>query len=465
MGHLVRAEHLFTAALVQRLEGHHRQVHVSRKGLPIEERDLRCVIRMEQGRPVHVREEPEAVRDVPTHIRSRVVLSEQQLAQLPVRIAIHLDRNRRDAGPGDLEFFELSQVEAHLVRRPLRDPMGRLHVPVHAGLHQLADACQSVPLRGVEGQVHLGRLRGETVAREPPRRRLDEQPLIERRREPRVPLRRHKPLHDRAESDQITVPGDPDRPRPPGVELRAQPDPQLGAALGAVEGVRATCVAPDGIHGQLGEQPQLDPSEPCAPGRQANGGRRGEVETLGDRGVDPVRLDCEWPTAPLRHRRRVDAIPFTRKLRNDLVVLPPLAPAAEQLDLLLLFGIHDEHQILAALALDVSEEKPVRLSVQERRHERGFLDRARPTVEQTVQCVVQHPSGIAIDDARLEGELALQLGRARIGEDEGGGDDPGIQRGVTEHALQLSPLDDRGGNERDGTLPDENGTDRPPGHR
>ena len=197
------------------------------------------------------------------------------------------------------------------------------------------------------------------------------------------------------------------------------------------------------------------------PRREAHGGRRGKPETLGDRRLDPVGLEFEGVAAPRLCRRAVLQVLPPPELGDDLDLLP-FPAAAQQRDLLLLRGIHDEHQVLAPLALDVRVEERVDVTIQHRGDQRGLHD--APAVHQAVEGIIEDARGPICRAASVKGELPLELSQRGVGEYEGGGRDARIQHRIAEHALQLPAFNSRRRGERYGPVPHEHRSDRAARH-
>src|SRR6266702_7889655 len=123
MCHLLRAEALFVATVAYCLERPHREVHESREGLPVRERDLGRMVPVEQRCTVHAGKERETVRDVGADVRlggtlreelldtgmgraQLIAQREEELVELLVRVAVRVDDDRWDPGIADLELVE-----------------------------------------------------------------------------------------------------------------------------------------------------------------------------------------------------------------------------------------------------------------------------------------------------------------------------------------------------------------------
>src|SRR5205814_10170897 len=110
--------------------------------------------------------------------------------------------------------------------------------------------------------------------------------------------------------------------------------------------------------------------------------------------------------------------------------------------------------------LDVGVERSRRVPVHEGGDERGLQHVL--TVHEVVEGVVENtrcPPGVA---PRVEADLTPQLAQRGVGEDEGGGGDPGVHHRVPENAPHLPPLDLERWCERHRSLPDEDRGDRAP---
>ena len=135
VGHLVRTERLLGAALVDRLERHHREIHQAWEGLAVGEGDLGGVVPLEQRRSEHVCEERQAVRHVTTHVLLGLELPAEQRVELPVRVDVHLHRHGGDPGVGYLELVEFPKIEGRLAGRSLGHPARCPHIALVVSVH------------------------------------------------------------------------------------------------------------------------------------------------------------------------------------------------------------------------------------------------------------------------------------------------------------------------------------------
>src|SRR5690348_7062313 len=155
----------------------------ARKRLTVLVRDFGGVVPLKQRWAEHAREEREAVRDVRAHHLVGIALSEQQAAEMDVRLAVEMNGDWRDPRVVDGVFRERADVERRHEGGSLGDPPSRAHVTVHTRFDEPAAARQEVLCRYMEREVHVRRLPGPVrrgaVPREPSFGILQEEPLID----------------------------------------------------------------------------------------------------------------------------------------------------------------------------------------------------------------------------------------------------------------------------------------------
>src|SRR5207248_2282439 len=203
----------------------------------------------------------------------------------------------------DFKVAELTQAEAHLVGGAHRGPVRCYYVALQTRIERTADAREPILLWGVERHVHVRSL--FPVSREPAVGRLDEQPLIERRGslhlEPARPLSRDL-FHDRRVPDEVAVIGDTQGECVSRAGRRIEPNPQVGALLGAVDAHGPAPFFAHRVHVQLRKQAEPGPARSRASGGEPRRCHGRECEPFGDRRFDPI--GDEFERLPPRRVRR-----------------------------------------------------------------------------------------------------------------------------------------------------------------
>ena len=198
---------------------------------------------------------------------------------------------------------------------------------------------------------------------------------------------------------------------------RIEPNPQVGALLGAVDAHGPAPFFAHRVHVQLREQAEPGPARSRASGGEPRRCHGRECEPFGDRRFDPIGDEFER-LPPRRVRRgRVPQVLRPPEL-SDGLNLQPLPAATQERDRLVVVRIHHEHQVFAVLPLDMGVEEPVRLTIHEGRDQRGLQHVV--VVHHVVERGVEDAGRPADIACGAKGDLAPELAQRGVGEQEAG---------------------------------------------